>query len=153
MPLVLGSKSSALSSVGVSPNASSGRNGAFSASLTRNPPEDFNLELGALTINKSFVRKGGKDAIGLPKKKMPCRTIMLSDLLVEELRVWFEHGGLIEGERMFPVVKHCLWREMKRGCAKSGGQVHPRPRSAPQPRVDADTYGIQRRGHSCENGA
>lgn len=83
-------------------------------------PEDFDLETGTLTISKSFARRDGEDVIGPPKTKMSYRTIMLSDFLVDELKMWFEHAGFIEGERIFPVTKHYLWREMKRGCAKSG---------------------------------
>lgn len=83
-------------------------------------PEDFDLELGTLTINKSFATRDGKHLIGPPKTKMSYRTIMLSDFLVEELKLWFEHGNLIEGERLFPFTKSHLWREMRRGCAKSG---------------------------------
>lgn len=83
-------------------------------------PEDFDSDAGTLTISKSFARKDGKDMIGPPKTKMSYRTIMLSDFLVNELRIWFDYADFIEGERIFPVTKHYLWREMKRGCAKSG---------------------------------
>lgn len=68
----------------------------------------------------SFARRDGEDVIGPPKTKMSYRTIMLSDFLVDELRMWFEHADLIEGERLFPFTKSYLWWEMRRGCAKSG---------------------------------
>lgn len=83
-------------------------------------PEDFDLEAGTLTINKSYSRKDGKDIIGPPKTKMSYRTITLSDFLIEEIGIWFGYANFAEGERVFPVTKHYLWNEMERGCSKSG---------------------------------
>lgn len=83
-------------------------------------PEDFDLEAGTLSITKSFARKDKKDVIGPPKTKMSYRTVVLSDFLLEEIKIWFSYAEFAEGERIFPVTKHFLWREMERGCAKSG---------------------------------
>lgn len=83
-------------------------------------PRDFNLSAGTLSINKSYSRRDGQDIIGPPKTKKSYRTIVLSDFLIDEVRMWFEYADFDEDERIFPVTKHYLWNEMERGCAKSG---------------------------------
>ena len=83
-------------------------------------PEDFDLEAGTLSITKSYARKDKKDVIGPPKTKMSYRTVVLSDFLLDEIKIWFSYANFAEGERIFPVTKHFLWNEMERGCAKSG---------------------------------
>lgn len=83
-------------------------------------PEDFDLDAGTLSINKSYSRKDKKDVIGPPKTKMSYRTVVLSDFLLDEIKVWFSYANFAESERIFPVTKHYLCNEMERGCAKSG---------------------------------
>lgn len=83
-------------------------------------PEDIDFDAGTLRVCKTYARKDGQDYIGPPKTKNSYRTVVMPDFLTDELRIWFDGADFADGGRLFPVTKSYLWREMQRGCAKSG---------------------------------
>lgn len=44
----------------------------------------------------------------------------MPDFPTDELRVWFDGADFAESERLFPITESYQWREMQRGCARSG---------------------------------
>lgn len=84
-------------------------------------PADFDFDAKTLTINKSYQRVNGKDMITSPKTPKSNRTIKLPQFLCDEMRDYLKKlYGAGDGDRIFPVSKQHLRREMKRGAAKSG---------------------------------
>lgn len=84
-------------------------------------PADFDFDKRTVTISKSYQRLNGQDLITTPKTEKSNRTIVMPDFLVDEIK---EYLGLLydvgEDDRMFPVTKSYLYREMERGCKESG---------------------------------
>ena len=84
-------------------------------------PSDFDFQKRTLTINKSFQRVNGKNLITSPKTEKSNRTIIIPEFLAEELQEYlkmlYEMGP---EDRMFPVTKTYLYREMERGTKETG---------------------------------
>ncbi len=84
-------------------------------------PADFDFDKRTVTISKSYQRLNGQDLITTPKTEKSNRTIVMPDFLVDEIK---EYLSLLydvgEEDRMFPVTKSYLYREMERGCTESG---------------------------------
>ena len=84
-------------------------------------PADFDFEKGTVKISKSYQRLNGHDLITTPKTEKSNRTIVMPDFLVDEIK---EYLSLLydvgEDDRMFPVTKSYLYREMERGCKETG---------------------------------
>lgn len=84
-------------------------------------PKDFNFERQELTINKSYQRLNGRDAITTPKTKKSNRTIKMPKFLCEEMQ---EYIGMLyeigEDERLFQITKSYLHHEMDRGAKAAG---------------------------------
>ena len=84
-------------------------------------PNDFDLENKTMTINKSYQRLKGQDVITPPKTPKSNRVVKLSDFLVEEIK---EYINMLYGntgkERMFPITKSYLHKEMERGTKATG---------------------------------
>jgi len=82
---------------------------------------DIDLEKKLLYVRKSYQRLEGKDYITEPKTEKSNRDINLPDFLCEELEDYF---GMLykldDNSRIFPVSKHYLQHEMKRGCEETG---------------------------------
>ena len=79
-------------------------------------PANFNFEKESVTINKSFQHLNGRDIITSPKTEKSNRTIKLPNFLCEEIQDYLKtlyDVGL--DDRMFPVTKSYLYREMERG--------------------------------------
>lgn len=83
-------------------------------------PEDFDFEKNLLTISKSYQRLGGEDVVTGPKTEKSNRTIAVPDDVADEIRDYIAYGGFKEGERIFPVTKSYLYREMRRGADAAG---------------------------------
>lgn len=83
-------------------------------------PSDFDFEKRLLRITRSYQRISGEDVITPPKTSKSVRTIAVPDFLAEEVEEYVELFGIADGERMFPVSKSHLYREMERGCRASG---------------------------------
>ena len=84
-------------------------------------PADFDFEKQTVTINKSFQQLNGRDIITSPKTEKSNRTIKLPNFLSEEIQDYLKmlyDVGL--DDRMFPVTKSYLYREMERGSKQAG---------------------------------
>ena len=84
-------------------------------------PADFDFEKRTVTINKSFQHLNGRDIITSPKTEKSNRTIQLPKFLCDEMQDYLKmlyDVGL--EDRMFPVTKSYLHREMDRGSKQAG---------------------------------
>lgn len=84
-------------------------------------PADFDFQAETLRINKSYQRIKGRDVITSPKTKKGNRIIKMPKFLCEEmqdcLKMFYD---LKDTDRIFPISKHYLSNEMKRGCKETG---------------------------------
>mgnify|MGYP002510825239 CR=1 FL=1 len=82
---------------------------------------DFNFDKETVTINKSYQRLHGEDVITTPKTKKSNRTIKMPQFLCEEMQ---DYIGMLYGykkkDRIFPISKNYLHREMDRGSRAAG---------------------------------
>ena len=86
-------------------------------------PSDFDFQNSTVTINKSYQRLHGEDVITTPKTKRSNRTIKMSEFLAEEMQEYIKMQYEIEPtDRLFPISKSDLHREMERGCKETGLQ-------------------------------
>ncbi len=84
-------------------------------------PADFDFQRKTLRINKSYQRLHRQDVITSPKTPKSVRTIVLPDFLVEEMKEFLQLFYHLEpNDRIFPVTKHYLSHELKRGCKETG---------------------------------
>lgn len=84
-------------------------------------PADFDFEKRTVTINKSFQHLNGRDIITSPKTEKSNRAIQLPKFLCDEMQDYLKmlyDVGL--EDRMFPVTKSYLHREMDRGSKQAG---------------------------------
>lgn len=82
---------------------------------------DFDFEKRTVTINKSFQHLNGRDIITLPKTEKSNRTIQLPKFLCDEMQDYLKmlyDVGL--EDRVFPITKSYLHREMDRGAKEAG---------------------------------
>lgn len=74
-----------------------------------------------MTINKSYQRIKGRDVVTEPKTPKSNRVIQMPAFLGEEIQ---EHIKTLYGikptDRIFPVTKSYLYREMVRGAKAAG---------------------------------
>lgn len=83
--------------------------------------EDFDFSKGTLRINKSYQRIGGEDIVTDPKTPKSVRIVQMPDFLTAEMQDYLKSlYGLDAGERIFPISKNYLHREMDRGCKATG---------------------------------
>lgn len=86
-------------------------------------PSDFDFQNSTVTINKSYQRLHGEDVITTPKTKKSNRTIKMSEFLAEEMQEYIKMQYEIKPtDRLFPISKSYLHREMERGCKETGLQ-------------------------------
>lgn len=84
-------------------------------------PADLDFEKQTVRINKSYQRIKQRDVITDPKTPKSIRTVSMPDFLAEELQDYIHSLYKIEeNDRLFPITKSYLHREMKRGCEESG---------------------------------
>lgn len=84
-------------------------------------PADFDFDKRTVSISKTFQHTGGKDVITPPKTEKSNRTITMPRFLADEMQEYLKMQydiGL--DDRMFPVTKSYLYREMQRGCQETG---------------------------------
>ena len=84
-------------------------------------PADFDFEKRTVTINKSFQHLNGRDIITSPKTEKSNRTIQMPKFLCDEMQDYLKmlyDVGL--EDRMFPITKSYLHREMDRGAKQAG---------------------------------
>ena len=86
-------------------------------------PADFDFEKGTVSINKSYQRINGQDLITTPKTEKSNRVISMPRFLADEmqdyLKMLYDVG---ENDRVFPISKSYLHREMDRGAKEAGVQ-------------------------------
>lgn len=83
--------------------------------------EDINFEKKTIRINKSYQRIEGEDVITDPKTPRSNRVVQMPDFLAEELHDYIQSlYGLSAENRIFPITKNYLHREMTRGCGETG---------------------------------
>ncbi len=84
-------------------------------------PADFDFDKRTVTINKTFQRTGEEDIVTPPKTEKSNRTItmplFLADEIQEYLKMQYDIGL---DDRLFPITKSYLYREMQRGCKDTG---------------------------------
>ena len=82
---------------------------------------DFDFEKGTVTISKSYQRLHGEDVITTPETRKSNRTIKMPQFLCEEMQ---DYIGMLYGykkkDRIFPISKNYLHREMDRGSRAAG---------------------------------
>lgn len=84
-------------------------------------PRDFDFNKNILTINKSYQRIKGEDIITDPKTEKSNRSVYLPDFLAEDIKMLFSRlYDQEDDERIFQFTKSFLYKEMERGCKKSG---------------------------------
>ena len=95
--------------------------GISEGELLAHTPADFDFEKRTVMINKSFQHLNGRDITTTPKTEKSNRTIQMPKFLCDEmqdyLKILYDVG--LE-DRMFPVTKSYLHREMDRGSKVSG---------------------------------
>ena len=83
--------------------------------------QDFDFENRTLRINKSYQRINGQDVVTEPKTPKSTRTIQMPDFLAVEMQDYLHSlYGLEDNDRVFPITKNYLHREMARGCKETG---------------------------------
>ena len=83
--------------------------------------EDFDFEKETVHITKSYQRINGKDVITDPKTPKSNRVVQMPKFLVDEMRDYIKGlYGIKSTDRVFPITKSGLHREMRRGCEVSG---------------------------------
>ena len=84
-------------------------------------PADFDFKRSTLTINKSYQRLKGRDVVTAPKTPKSNRTIKIPQFLADEMQDYLKSMyGIKPTDRLFPVSKNYLHREMDRGAEASG---------------------------------
>lgn len=84
-------------------------------------PNDFDFNAQTVTIDKNHQRFKGKDYITSPKTEKSNRIIRMPGFLSEEMQNYISHIFHVKkNERIFPVTKSYIEREMKRGTQKQG---------------------------------
>ena len=82
---------------------------------------DFDLFKGTVTINKSYQRIKGRDVVTDPKTPKSNRVIQMPAFLCEEMQEYIKSLYAVRPtDRIFPVTKSYLYREMERGSKAAG---------------------------------
>ena len=84
-------------------------------------PADFDFDRLTVTISKSYQRLGGQDLITTPKTEKSNRTITMPEFLADEMRDYISTLYKVgDGDRIFPITKSYLQKEMERGSRAAG---------------------------------
>ena len=84
-------------------------------------PADFDFDRLTVTISKSYQRLNGQDLITTPKTEKSNRTITMPEFLADEMRDYITSLYKIgDGDRIFPITKSYLQKEMERGSKAAG---------------------------------
>lgn len=82
---------------------------------------DFDFEKQTVTISKSFQHLNGRDIITTPKTEKSNRTIQMPKFLCGEIQDYLSMLYDVKPDnRIFPITKSYLYREMQRGVRQSG---------------------------------
>lgn len=83
-------------------------------------PEDIDCAGEILHITKSYQRIKGEDVITDPKTPKSRRDVAIPAFLCGQIAEYIEEGGFLPEDRIFPVTKSYMHREMTRGSQKAG---------------------------------
>ena len=84
-------------------------------------PADFDFDRLTVTISKSYQRLNGQDLITTPKTEKSNRTITMPEFLADEMRDYISTLYKIDdSDRIFPITKSYLQKEMERGSKAAG---------------------------------
>ena len=84
-------------------------------------PAHFDFEKQTVSINKSFQHLNGRDIITSPKTEKSNRIIKMPKFLCDEIQEYLKMLYDIDlNDRMFPITKSYLYREMERGSKQAG---------------------------------
>ena len=84
-------------------------------------PADFDFEKQTVTISKSFQHLNGRDIITTPKTEKSNRTIQMPKFLCGEIQDYLSMLYDVKPDnRIFPITKSYMYREMQRGVRQSG---------------------------------
>lgn len=79
-------------------------------------PDDIDFEKKTISVSKTYWRRKGADHVTPPKTPKSVRTITMPDFLCEELKEYLNTCyDMDPGDRMFPITKNHIEREMDRG--------------------------------------
>lgn len=79
-------------------------------------PADINFIKKTISVSKTYYRSKGVDHITSPKTPKSVRNVTMPDFLCEELKEYLQmNSNISANERMFPVKKDYIEREMLRG--------------------------------------
>lgn len=82
--------------------------------------DDVDLDNKTININKSYQRLGKDDVITIPKTDASNRVIHIPDFLADDLKDYIDYVYCLEPtQRLFPVSKYYLSREIKRGAKEA----------------------------------
>lgn len=84
-------------------------------------PDNFDFDRKLLHITRNYCRFNGQDLFLTPKTFKSIRTITLPEFLCESVRAYVSALPAHHlKERLFPVSRHYLTTELKKGCKKAG---------------------------------
>ena len=84
-------------------------------------PADFDFDRLTVTISKSYQRLNGQDLITTPKTEKSNRTITMPEFLADEMRDYITSLYKVgDSDRIFPITKSYLQKEMERGSRAAG---------------------------------
>ncbi|MBO6055112.1 MAG: site-specific integrase [Oscillospiraceae bacterium] len=86
-------------------------------------PADFDFEKNTVSITKTYNRINGQDVITEPKTEKSNRVIAMPEFLADEIQDYLRMlYDVSENDRIFPLSKSYLHREMDRGAKAAGVQ-------------------------------
>ena len=84
-------------------------------------PSDFDFQKRTVSITKSYQRIHGQDLITTPKTPKSVRVVQMPQFLCDEIQDYLKQlYGVESNDRIFPITKSYLHREMDRGCKQTG---------------------------------
>ena len=84
-------------------------------------PSDFDFQKRTVSITKSYQRIHGQDLITTPKTPKSVRVVQMPQFLCDEIQDYLKQlYGVESNDRIFPITKSYLYREMDRGCKQTG---------------------------------
>ena len=84
-------------------------------------PADFDFQKRTVSITKSYQRIHGQDLITTPKTPKSVRVVQMPQFLCDEIQDYLKQlYGIESNDRIFPITKSYLHREMDRGCKQTG---------------------------------
>ena len=95
--------------------------GAREGELLALTPSDFDFQKRTVSITKSYQRIHGQDLITTPKTPKSVRVVQMPQFLCDEIQDYLKQlYGVESNDRIFPITKSYLHREMDRGCKQTG---------------------------------